>query len=261
MSMLWTPPILEAGEAPQRYRLIACDVLIRELSACSARCPRIVDGNFQPKGLHDLGSEPMAARLQEAIDQTEPHRYDAILLGYGLCSNGILGLRAPVPMVVPRAHDCISLLLGSRKAYQAYFEQHPGTYFLSPGWIERATESAKDALSIPSQLGMTRTYQELAQQYGEDNARFLMETLGGWMKHYQRLAYIDTRTGDFQGYKAWARQRASERGWEYEELIGSTDLLLRLVSGEWDEADFLVVPPGETIAASHDDQIIKWIQS
>ncbi len=257
---VWTPPALAAEEAPRHYRLIACDVLNRELHACIAQCRPIVDADFQPKGLHDIGSEAMAARLQEAIHRIEPATTDAILLGYGLCSNGIVGLRAPVPMVVPRVHDCISLLLGSRVGYQVYFEQNPGTYFLSPGWVERAWESANDPQSIPSQLRMTGTYQEYLEQYGEDNARYLVETLGGWMKQYRKLAYIDTHTGDFQPYKEWSRRQARERGWEYEELTGDVGLLLRLLSGAWEDADFLVVPPGETIAPSHDGQIVRSVR-
>jgi hypothetical protein len=257
MTTVKTPPILPVEQRPNRYKLIACDVLGRELSACVATCRPIVDVHFLPKGLHDLGAEPMGARLQEAIDQTEPCRYDAILLGYGLCNNGTLGLRAPVPMVIPRAHDCISLLLGSRNAYQAHFERNPGTYFLSPGWVERVSDLAKDPESIPSQLGMNRTYDEYVNRFGEENARYLVETLGGWLKQYRKLAYIETGVGDSRPYKDWARTQATERGWEYEELEGSNDLLLRLTSGTWDIADFLMIPAGQTIAASYDEGIVK----
>jgi hypothetical protein len=252
-------PFLQVGERTRRFRLIACDVLCRELNACAAVCPPVIDTHFLPKGLHDLGAGPMSAALQEAIDQTEPTRYDAILLGYGLCSNGVLGLRGPVPIVVPRAHDCISLLLGSRAMYQAYFEKNPGTYFLSPGWIERGSERSTNPESIPSQLGIDRTYQEYVEEYGEDNARYLMETLGGWLRNYRKLAYIDTHTGDFEAYKDIARRQADEQGWDYEDLDGSIGLMLRLLAGAWDEDEFLVVPPGQTIAAAHDDRIVKTV--
>jgi hypothetical protein len=59
----------------------------------------------------------MSARIQESIDRVDPARHEAVLLGYGLCNNGVVGLHAPVPLVISRAHDCITLLLGSRERY------------------------------------------------------------------------------------------------------------------------------------------------
>jgi hypothetical protein len=92
--------------------------------------------------------------------------------------------------------------------------------------------------------------------YGEDDARYLMETLGG-MHNYMKMAYIDTKVGDFDEYKKMTEEMARERGWEYEELEGSTNLLMRLLNGEWNDEDFLIVPPGGTIATTHGDDIVK----
>ena len=36
----------------------------------------------------------MAAKLQEVVDRTPEGMYDAMLLGYGLCGNGLDGLTA-----------------------------------------------------------------------------------------------------------------------------------------------------------------------
>ena len=61
-----------------------------------------------------------------------------MLFGYGLCGMGLVGLTArPKPVVIPRAHDCITLFLGSRERYLEYFNAHPGVYFKTTGWIER----------------------------------------------------------------------------------------------------------------------------
>ena len=55
-----------------------------------------------------------------------------------LCSNGLVGLTARnIPVVVPRAHDCITLFLGSKERYLDYFQSHTGVYFKTSGWIER----------------------------------------------------------------------------------------------------------------------------
>ena len=215
-----------------------------------------MDLTFLPKGLHDIGAPGMAQRLQQAIDAVDASAYDAILLAYGLCNNGVCGLRAPLPLVIPRAHDCITLLLGSRERYQAYFSRHPGTYYKSTGWIERADDPNSQPNSVTAQLGISCDYQEYVAKYGEENARYLMEMLGDWLKHYNRLAYIDTGFGDFRHYQEATQREAQTRGWEYELLLGNTLLLQRLLDGDWTSEDFLVAPPHTPICAAYDDAIV-----
>ncbi len=243
-------------DTPRRYKLIACEIMYREFCFCAAQSRNVVDATFLPKGLHDMGESKMSAQLQAAVDDVDPTRYQAIMLGYGLCNNGTRNLRASVPIIIPRAHDCITLLLGSKEKYLEYFQQHPGTYYKSPGWVERNRDPNGNPDSIMSQLQINRTYEEYAAKFGEENARYLMETLGDWMKHYTRLAYIDTRVGSFDEYKRQTEDEAREKGWEYEEIQGSTALLMRLLDGPWDSDDFLVVPPGQTIRPTYDDTII-----
>src|ERR1022692_646944 len=117
-----------------RFKLISCEVLFREMCDACAHSPHQVDLEFLPKGLHDLGRKPMAAKVQEAVDRTPEGVYEAILLGYGLCGNGLDGLTARhTRLVLPRAHACIALLMGSRERYRQYFEENPGTYYRSTG--------------------------------------------------------------------------------------------------------------------------------
>jgi hypothetical protein len=242
-----------ASEAP-RYKLIACEILYRELCWCVALSTNIVDLEFLPKGLHDLGEEKMRARLQQAIDGVDAVRYQAILLGYALCNNGIRGLTAALPLVVPRAHDCITLLLGSKERYQQVFHANPGTYFESTGWLER-NEAAEGG--IADQLGLRASYEDYVRQYGEDNAKYLMEVLGDGLRNYSAYAYIGSGIGDFHHYERLTEEDARARGWTYSRMEGDLGLLRRLVEGPWDDADFLVVPPGKHPAPSHDDGVIR----
>ena len=239
-----------------RYRLIACEVMFRECAAAMANCKAIVDPEFLPKGLHDIGEAGMSSRIQSAIDATDPATYDAILLAYGLCNNGVRGLHAMRPLVLPRAHDCITLLLGSRQRYAEYFAANPGTYYKSPGWIERNTDPNDSPASIPARLGLLRDRAALAAQYGEDNADFLMETMGNWLQNYRKLAFIDTGVGDTAGYLDFSTRFARDKGWEMERVSGSLALIEGLLSGDWPEEDFLVLPPGERIDASWDERIV-----
>lgn len=239
-----------------RYKLITCAVLSRECYHCASVAKNTIDIQMVEQGLHDVGTVKMSTRLQQEIDKVDVEKYDAILLGYGLCNNGIVGLRSELPLVIPRGHDCISILLGSREKFQKYFNENPGTFFQSAGWIEQAKDNLSNPESTTRQMGMG-TYQEYVQQYGEEYAKYLIESMGGGLNQYDKFAYIDTKVGNQSKLKEHAKQNAKDNNWEYEELEGSTDLLLKMMNGEWDEEEFLLVQPGETIQPSYCAGIIK----
>ena len=244
---------------PKKYLLISCEIFFREICFCLSQCRHIIDVVFMPKGLHDIGEKMMSEKLQAEIDKIDPGKYEAVLLGYGLCNNGIRGLHAPLPLIVPRAHDCITLLLGSKEKYYNFFDNNPGTYFKSTGWIERDSDQRENSLSITSQLGMNKTFQEYVELYGEEQAKYLMETIGDWFKNYKKIAYIDTQIGNFDEYKLMSKKIAEDQGWEYEELSGNTSLLMALLNGNWNEKDFLTIPVGKNIQTVFDrNEIINF---
>jgi hypothetical protein len=109
---------------------------------------------------------------------------------------------------------------------------------------------------VPQKLGLFLQYEELVEKYGEDNARYIMETMGDSVPHYSRMTYIRMGLPRDDIDAAKAREDALEKGWVYEELQGSVDWLRRLIEGPWGD-DFLVVPPGASICASYRDDIIR----
>ena len=240
-----------------RLKLVSCEVFYREMCALVARSPHQVDVTFLPKGLHDLPATDMRGRLQAVIDSIPPE-YDAVLMGYGLCNNGLHHLEARgVPLVLPRAHDCITLFFGSRARYTDYFWNHPGTYFKTSGWIERGEATGElRQLSIGHLAGLDLTYEQMVEKYGEDNAAYLMETLGRGENHYGRISFIEMGVEPDDRFEQSARTTAQEKGWVFEKEKGDLTLLARLLNGEWNEADFLVVPPGYRVTARYDEGII-----
>jgi hypothetical protein len=240
------------------YKLISCEVLYRELCHALARSPHKIDVEFLPKGLHDIGCTGMLARLQAVVDRVEASRYDAILLGYGLCNYGISGLRAPsIPIVVPRAHDCMTLFLGSKERYLSYFNDNPGTFFLTTGWIERGEDNGElKQLSIQSQTGMNMTYPELVEKYGEDNARFLWDELCDTTRNYRQMTFIEMGIEPDDRFLVKAQERAAEHDLSFSKERGDMRLFYSLLNGEWDEKDFLVVPPGWKVVARLDENIV-----
>ncbi len=244
---------------PLRLKLIACEIVYREVCHVVARSLNRVDVEFLPKGLHDMGQPKMLARLQEALAQVDESCYHAILLGYGLCNNGLVGLAARrVPLVVPRAHDCITLFLGSKERYLDYFTKHPGVYFKTTGWLERGRDLEQYRNeSIQQRHGLHQSYDDLVAKYGEDNAKFLWEQLGDLTRNYSQITFIRMGIERDTHFEQQASEDACERNWKFELLDGNLSLLERLVDGPWDSDQFLVVAPGEAIAPAYDESIIK----
>ena len=237
-----------------RLKLISCEVIMREMCDAVARSPHQVDVEFLPKGLHDLGARPMRESLEFAMARTDPELYNAILLGYGLCGNGLNGLRAvSIPLVIPRAHDCIALLFGSRHKYREFFDANPGVFFRSTGWLERGQSLVQLA---QKQTGIGSTLEELVAKYGEDNGRYLYEEIYRYQSAYRQLTYIETGLEANASFEDRAREEAAQKGWTFSKVRGDLSLFHRLVQGKWDAEDFLVVQPGFEIEARYDDDVI-----
>ena len=130
-----------------KLKCLSCEALTRLAYLCAAYSPHQVDVELFQIGLHNTPLH-LRAILQGQIDTTVGQGYDAIVLAYGLCGQATAGLVArDIPLVIPRAHDCITLFLGSRARYNAQFEDQPGTYWYVQDYIERR-EGAGTALSI-----------------------------------------------------------------------------------------------------------------
>jgi hypothetical protein len=236
-----------------RLLLIGCEILLREVCDAVIRSSHLIDVQFLPKGLHDQGGLEVRKRVQQAIDAADAARYDAIVLGYALCGNGLAGIVArDIAVVVPRAHDCITLLLGSRAAFKRYFTANPGTYYRSVGWVERGEAIQQQ----PGGLAFHRaSLDSLIEQYGESNGRYLFEEYRRYEESYSRLAYIESGLEPDASFIERSRAEARDKNWTFETVPGDLTLFRRLLSADWNE-DFLIVPPGHRTELSYDDDIV-----
>ncbi len=245
------------------FKVIACEIAFREMCFAAARARNVADLEFLTQGHHDRPI-PGRGEIQERINAVPADKYDAILLGYGLCSNILLGLTTEhTPLVVPRAHDCITFFLGSKERYQQFFASHPGTYYYTSGWLECRQRRGQDrepaqSLFMPahSAAGVQATFEEWVKKYGEEEARYLMDVLGHWTDSYSHGVLIDFDFTQPLGLRQEVQEICAERKWQFEEAAGDLRLLQQWLDGDWNPNDFLVVQPREQIVATYDDNII-----
>lgn len=215
---------------PPTRKVIACATVIEEMLPL---LPPEVAYEVLDFGLH-VDPPRLKRKLQEVIDRSAATAGE-IILGYGFCSMAVMGLQANgCTLIVPRVDDCIAIFLGSATAYKQQARSEPGTYYLTKGWIEVG--------DIPF-----AEYDRLLKQYGPEKADWLVRQM---LKHYTRLALIDTGQHDIERYRAYARRLAERFDLRFEEIPGSNALIRKMLFGLWDE-DFVVVPPGETIRYEH----------
>ena len=240
-----------------KLKVVACEVVFRHVCYAAAQSRHIVDTAFIARDLHNYPDELRTA-VQTEIDKGG--EYDAIVLGYGLCSNGAAYVYArDVPVVLPRVHDCVSLFLGSKQRYDAAFAGDPGTYYYSLGWIERAGAKV-ERTTAESQADYDRIYSEYCEKYGEESAGYLMETLHTWWKNYTRAGFISTGLPGIEEIEAEARARSAgvgaEYGWEFEDIPGDAGFFQRMLEETWPADEYVVARPGEQIVPVYDDRVV-----
>ena len=245
-----------ATEAPKRLLAITCDILSRPVYYFASRSPYAVNVVHLSAALH---AEPLSLRerIQEQIDAAGPG-LDAVVLAYGLCGGATAGLVArDVPVVLPRAHDCVTIFLGARDRYQAEHEATPGTYWYVQDQMDRGNDLKGWLLGDAARSDdVIATRAEYVERFGADNADYLMETLGEWRTRYERGAFLDTGLAPADPAAARAREEAERRGWRFERKLADLQLVRRLLYGEWD-GDFQVLQPGERLAMSYDAEVVR----
>ena len=244
-----------------RLKVIACNVFLREISLLAARSETTLDISYIPQGLHNY-PDLLRSEIQKEIDEAEaepegpealtepPESFSGIVLAFGLCSRALCGVRSrKYPLVLPRSHDCIAVLLGSHRRYEQEFNDNPGTYWFSPGWVEQST--------FPCGAGKETLRRRYEEQYGEDNAEFLVEHARESLSAYKRAALITWPELDRKAYHERAQQVAKEFGWRFESLEGSSELLARVLNGTWEEKDVVIAEPGHTFEVGNDTEVVS----
>jgi len=210
-----------------KYLVIACNIMKDEILRFQANEISFV---FLEQSLHRT-PQKMKEVIQEEINRAEEWKGDYIVLSYGLCSNGILGIKSKHHfIVIPRVHDCIALFLGSPERYNEEHQKEPGTYYLTKGWIDEGK----------SPLGI---YHEYCERYGKETAEWVIKEE---LKNYTRIALVNTGIHLMEMHRQHALENARFLHLRYEEIEGSLAFFEKMLRGLWDD-DFIILKPGEEV--------------
>jgi hypothetical protein len=188
---------------------------------------------FLDFGLHE-NPRNLKKTLQERLNGLDES--SLVVLGYGLCGNGLHGLQSGKHyLLAPRTDDCIAIFFGSYATYREQFDASPGTYYLTKGWFESGSNPLDE-------------YLKYVERYGESQADWLVDQL---YQNYKRLVFIAHRQADLDQYREKALQVAKfcqRWGMKYEEILGSELYVRNLIQSALEPAslsnEFILIPPG-----------------
>jgi hypothetical protein len=242
-------------------KIIACKVFYRDLSILCANSENFTDITYMRQNLHNVPAklrEALQAEINSVDGGADPHttypaygrEFDAILLCFGLCSNTVDGLTSKKhSLVIPRAHDCITLFLGSAERYGAYSKTHKGVYWYNQNWIETA--------SVPGYEQHESLLKKYTPRYGEAKARKMVLASEQWTENYNAAVFIRSDLFDSSDGEEYSRRCAEYIGWAHSATDGSSAYLRDFLSGKWDGKKFLIVPPGKRVALTYDDRLFE----
>lgn len=242
-------PAMRTDFTPPVVGLIACSVFEREIDWLRHVNDTIQRVTWLEMELHDRPDQLRIA-LQQALDEMELlDGLDAVLVLYGLCGLGSVGLSPRrYPLVLPRAHDCITVFLGSKERYAEHQQACPGCYYYTPGWNRARRVPGPDKLALLKE--------QFSRAFEPDDVEFLLASeQAAWAMH-DTATYIDLGTADGAEECNYARRCAEFLGWKFEPLRGDARLLRDFLSGPWDADRFQVITPGQALGHRPDAAIM-----
>lgn len=208
-------------------KLICCDVFKEEI--VNLNPPNDMDMEFISMGLH-LHPAKLHQEIQSALDRVTG--YSQVILGFGLCGGSLDGIKAPsCPMILPKVHDCIPVLLGSQAKYDALQQKNNKAFYFSGGWVEG------DRMIIPE-------HERAVIKFGPKKAMRILNVL---FENYNQLRYIHTGHPRHDETLAKTQEFADIVQLPCKETIGCLDYLQLLLHGPWDEEHFVMIPANGTV--------------
>lgn len=212
-------------------KIIACEVIKEEL--LRAASGRDIEFEFLPQGRHNY-PDKLAQELQGMLDGVKG--YSHVILAFGLCGNATRNLRAGnFTLTIPRVHDCIPLLLGSRESFEKYRREETGTLYMSCGWTN-------------SEGSIIGEYKRTVEKYGAKRAARIYDMM---YNGYKRVLFIRTGVAQEEKYLGLSESIGELLKLDHQITQGDLTYIERLVNGPWPEEDFINIPPYGILDEAH----------
>jgi N-methylhydantoinase A/oxoprolinase/acetone carboxylase beta subunit len=238
--------------------LVGCSIFKNEIKFLEPAITSEIDYYWLPQRLHNRPLE-LRRLMQAEIDDIDlsSNEYDAIVLLYGLCSKGTVGVYSrKYRLVVPRVQDCIAVLLGSNRRYSEHFKEKPGTYWFTRGWIETGFAPGKRTRYKGVYDPYKEKYREYRKRFDREMSQFLInEWDQRWMQNYTTLAFIDWGMEGDGRFRNQAEENARNMGLEFENIPGDPSLVTDLLNGNWKTDTFLIVEPGQKLLPTYHEDV------
>lgn len=206
--------------------LIACETLREELEKLIQHTGIQMDLVWMNGGLH-TSPKNLRENLQIEINKHDG-LYEDIILVYGFCGGGTENLETKSSsLILPRAEDCISILLGGN-CPRSHVNERDMAVFLTRGWIR--TFNQMEGLNIRS----------LKEKYGDDQGKDLYRRI---YRGYRNIDIIDTGAYRLEEIDEDISEIQDVLGLSCKTIDGSLVLIEKLLNRDWDE-DFIVKGPG-----------------
>lgn len=208
--------------------IITCQTIRREVNLAISETGVDYPVLLVDSGLHNY-PDRLHKAIQDQIDKID--NVGTILMAFGYCGNGLLGINSQSSrLVIPRADDCITLMLGSNWTRKR-IQKEAGTYFLTKGWLDY-------------ERNIITEYKGCVNRYGEARALRVMKTM---LSHYRRLMVIDTRAYELDDVLSTTKAFAETIGMKHEQYLGSISYIKKLLTGPWNTEEFVILEPGHEL--------------
>lgn len=208
--------------------IAACSSMLLHVEAAQKKM-----GTDFPVAVLDREYHSDPAKMRELVMKTLeslPAEKENVLVAMGFCGGSWDRIESPRRIVIPKADDCITMLLHTDDTPHLNLKQQGHMYF-------RDSDEGKYSMK-----GMK---EEICRKYGTE---FGTSVFGSWFASYTHADIIDT--GAYDCYSLEFAREAQENA----DLIrctldytqGSNLILEKLVSGRWD-GQFVVKMPGDPV--------------
>lgn len=207
-----------------------------KIITCRSLAPVLRDilGSDEQLVIMEIALHLQPERLRNALNEKVADIEEdggTILLGYGLCGRGLEGVVSlKGRLVLPRVDDCVGMLLGSRQRHKQVMKDYPGSYFLETDWMD--TE-----LNIFTE--MNKGMDHISKNRRKDLIRLAL-------KHYKHLVLLSDENHDCKA-SLYCKDMAGQFDMTFLRVMKHLDLIEKLVTGPWNDDEFIVVPKGTPI--------------